>query len=352
MYLITDYHVGLDVNNCVAFYTNFDDNLLARLRRDYEGMCFEGHLILRVLRVMRVGECAFVQSTHPNIGSLSVAFRALIVNYSPRDIIAGCVVRPIREHGRVVMQSQHANTMIIQSREDQDVAVLGAGAVVVVRAIGTFAGPGYDRISVNATLFEPATVTYYYPIARNLASAPRTNALAREKYAPIASFSGGDDDAPPEPVNVIRAAMLASDYLARALAAAKEKHDGLPTVIRALFYPFRAPERKPTPAPDAPIALLNILDGRVPANATCVIMPREYNPLDPLVATTTAPISALPSDWVQGELAQPEDVVLARRLEQFIDFAIAGATMAREFADHAKLEATRALIVLQTGKKT
>lgn len=369
MYLEIDFQVGLDIGSCVAFYTNFERNLIERLRRDYDGVCYDGNLIIRVLRVVRCGECAFIAPTMPTIGTLSVVFRALVVNYSPDDLIAGCVVRPIKDHGRITMNSSHANVIIIQTKEAQDVAVLDAGAVVAVRATGVLANPGSDKISVGAELYEPSATTYYFPImAGTIEHAATSEALTRTKYVGVGSLaelflegevrshSGqitGDDYHAIDSIHgmtVVQAARDAHEYLAATMTRISKEHATLPNNIRALFYPFRK-EREPASVAAAALETINLLEARIPDAATCVVVCGEYNPLDAKICVSMAPLASLPESWVRGGLAQPAGVVLARRLENFIDFAIAGAIMAIEFMDPAKLIASKSLITLQASKK-
>jgi hypothetical protein len=340
MFLKVNYQVGLDINNCVAFYTNFDENLIARLHRDYDGICYGGNLILRVLSVVRTGECMFLNSTSATTGTLSVIFAALVVSYAPGDLIAGCVVGPIRDPTRVTMQSTHANAMIVQTGGDQDTAVLNTGAIVTVYVTGSYAGPGFDRISVTANLYEPSPITHYYPVMPGT-SADAGEEMSVEKYIAIAQ----QDE---RGLTVVQAARLAADYLRATFAEIGADHTSLPDNVRQMFYPFRAEKAQG----DARIATIDmLLDARVPSDATCLVACCEYNPLDGKIGVATCPLAELPGDWIKGELSQPVGVVLARRLERFIDFAYAAARMAREFADPAKLVASRNLIVLQAGKK-
>ena len=364
MYLKIDYQVGLDINNCVAFYTNFDENLITRLRDTYDGICYNGNLIIHVISVVKVGECMFVSPVLSTTGTLSVVFRALVVNYSPGDIIAGCVVRPIKGHGRITMQSVHSNAMIVQTKEDQDTSVLGTDAVVTINATGVYAGPGSDRISVCATLYNPSAVTYYYPImAGTHAQAPNSESMTREKYisqlaidnilapmsAPPSNSGTIMEDIPG--ITIIQAARDAAEHLGIVSQRARAEFAKLPEIVRKLFYPFRE-EREPDVVKSGAVKTINLLDVlAIPDNATCLVMCGEYCPLDGKIGVTANPISSFPEDWVLGELAQPLGVVVARRLEKFIDYATAGSVMLREFMIPAKLEASRNLIVLQSKKK-
>ena len=345
MFLRINYQVGLDINNCVAFYTNFEDNLLARLHHDFDGICYGGNLILRVLSVVKHGECMFVNSTAATVGTLSVIFCALVVSYGPGDLIAGCIVGPMRDSGRITMQSEHANAIIIQTKEDQDVSVLNTGSIVAIYVTGFYAGPGCNRISVTANLYEPSTATHYYPImSGSNAQLATCDAMTANKYAPIRAVLS---DQSMEGATILQAARDAAEYLRATFKEVGATHASLPGNVRKMFYPFR--EEK---APTAPqIEIIDLLSARIPPDATCLVACCECNPLDGKIGVATCPVADLPSDWIKGELTQPAGVVFARRLERFIDFALAGATMAREFADPAKLSASRNLIVLQAGKK-
>jgi hypothetical protein len=392
MYLIVDYQVGLDIGDCIAFYTAFEQNLIALLRRDYDGVCRDGNLILRVLRVMRTSECMFVCATTPTVGSLNVIFRALVVNYSPNDLIAGCVAQIIKPRNLIVVGSQFATVLITQSEGDGVSPILSANSVVSVVTTGTAASPGDSHISVFANIHEPSAQTYFYPITPGThAQIVTCKAMSREKYAPIMSileligYSPSSPDAPsddasdvpsdapasadtPQPLaragaadmingtTVLLAAREIAEYMNGVIKRCSAVHERMPSVIRKLFYAFKE-ERVPdglrpdgkTPAVLA--GLIDLLDPRIPDNATCIVTCGELHPLDGKVGYTTRDIASLPETWVRGELEQPAGVVLARRLERFIDSMLVAATTAMEFMDPVKLRASQSFITLQAKRK-
>lgn len=354
MYLIIDYQIGLDIDNCVTFFINPEANLLARLRRDYDGICFNGNLILHVLKVIRTGECVLNNPTNPTIGSLDVIFRAVAINYSPNDIVAGCVVRPIRENERITMTSEYANVMIVQTKENQDIAILTADTIVTIRVTETLAYPGFSRISLWASLYEPLPITYYYPIIPGTQNSIISNeSVTRAKYVSQQDINlmATNPDADIQGLSILEAARQAAEYLATVLQDVGSQQAMLPSIIRQLFYPFQKQTAPPPKVGDSPLVIQDLLELHVPPDATCFVACAELNPLETKIGISSAPLSELPQTWVQGELAQSAGVIVTRRLEKFIDYAIAGATMARAFIDPAKLTASKNLIVLQSKKK-
>lgn len=358
MYLIVDLQVGLDIENCIAFYTNFADNLLARLHKDFDGICLSGFLILNILDVVKASECIFNHVTRPTLGSLSVMFRACVVSYRPGDIVAGCVVRP-ENHERITMISRHANAMIIQTKEGQSTAVLTTNAVAITSIIEVYACPGQPRISFNSNLYEPRKITYYYPIIPGtIERMNEDRALTCEKYADIQKINillnalQAHEDADTSLISgitVMQAAQLAHEFFIKSMKEIGAERAALPGIVRQLFYPYmdKVPRK-----PRDDIQEQNLLQWRgLPNDATCIVMCSEFHPFDGQIGMTNLPQEKYPRDWVQGEIAQPAGVVLARRFERFIDYLVAGEVMAREFVDTAKLTATKSLIILQTQNK-
>lgn len=354
MYLIIDFQVGLDINNCITFYTNFADNLLARLRHDYNGICFNGCLILYVIEVIKAGECVFSHPTLPTLGSLSVVFRACVVQYSAGDMISGCVVRSMKPHDELAMISEHANALIIPTAEGQDTDVLTTDSVVTINVIGAFANPGSPKIALNAHLYEPQPTTHYYPIipGTHAQMFAEGEALTRKKYARIGDVMLARKEMTViQGITIQEAAIAMIEYFAHVMREIGAARAPVPDIIRRLFYPFKAQR---TIGKDI-AAFVNVQDvvrasTIIPPNATCLVSCAEFHPFDGHIGISTTPLEDIPGDWIR-EIAQPAGIVLTRCLERFIDYLGAGIALSQELVNPTKLMATKNLIVVQTNKK-
>lgn len=367
MFVIAEFPVDLDIENCTTFYVGFEDNLLARLRADYNGRCFSGFLILQVQSVIRVGMCIFSDPIHPTVGHISVIFLALACSIAPGEILT-CEVQPIREQGPIHARGAHfvasiqphgttstsaaslSTSAASLSSKGSEVDVLTAGAIVSVRALYTSAQPMSPWISVIGNVFDPPTATIFYPIIAGTQKDARAHdAMTREFYAPVAEvIAAGNDESAQiaiQRVSVVRAAESARRLLTEIQKGAQKE---VAILVRRLFHPLIGSEDIPK---SEKYQAIDAFNGEIDVGATYFIVPREASPLDATIFVAKISAADIPPDWVQGALPRPAGIVMARLLEQYIHATTAAAIMMREFADHAKLGKSQAIIIAQTQKK-
>jgi hypothetical protein len=354
MYLIARFFVDIDVVNPIEFYMNFDQNLISKLRQLYDGICYGGRLILRVVGIADVGECVINQPTSATLGVLSVAFDAVVVDYKPGDLITCVGVRASRD-GITMVRAKHSDIMLDQPRGSRELELLQPESAVVVRLQNTDANPGYRTIAARGAIFSPDRATYYYPIATagDSVSDGAEDMLTRAIYIPLsaimrafdgelAKVGGGDADFPDDMprVNVREALRDAMDVWAHLEVNEKLKSVIVPSMFNALTAGASV-------APvHAECTRVNLVDCAAKPGATCLVIPGDVPPLDGKVDIAMLSTDKLPADWKCAAIAQPADVVIARCMEHQIDLISAAVALAREFSNPACMSATMGLMKL------
>ncbi len=92
MIILRRISTAITVGDCIGIYTD-PDNIRALVAKTYEGICFAGCYILKIERLIYVGECEINRDGAPNVGTIPVTFEAQAVVYLPGEIINGCVVK-------------------------------------------------------------------------------------------------------------------------------------------------------------------------------------------------------------------------------------------------------------------
>lgn len=351
MYLITRYTVDIEIANCVEFYTNFDQNVISQLRQLYDGICYGGRLILRVIDVERVGECVINQPTSPTLGILSVAFIALVVDYKPGDLLACVGVRASRD-GLTMVRAKHADIILDRTGTSREIDLLQPESVVIIRMQNTDANPGYKSIAARGSIFAPDRATYYYPIEPGtIADADESPEMTRAIYAPLSAmlraFDGALASAQEGDFANIAHGVNVREALRDAVEAweSAEANEKLKTVIAPSMF-NTLPVGVAPQAASAGFVRADLVDCRIPRGTTCLVMRGDVPPLSGKIDIATIALDQIPADWKRGAIAQPAGTVLAARMEHQINVITAGMVLLRELTNPARLSATAVLMRL------
>lgn len=358
MYLIRKYDVTVEVENCTEFAINLEYNLLMHLRDSYDSICYGGQLILHVLRVNRYGQLVINNPIVPTLGIISVTFTALVADYKQDDIVASIYVDVLKDHGRIVMHAKHIAAMVISSHDDEnELALLRAKSVTLIAIKASLANPGSSNIAVNASLYNPTPITYYYPItSETIADFRNSRELTMQLYAPISvilrKFSHAITDTPQidyselsaiEGITIKQAFEDARNYFAKVSGEYTGKQELLKTtIIPTMFRPFR--EIPKLPANVMHHDLDSLYD--IPRDTTAFVICGEYSPLDCKIGTINVPLSQIPDNWKAGALTQSTGCAFAKIIEHYLNVITSAITLMHELSDTAKLTASSPLIQL------
>ncbi len=86
-------------------YSQTDELVL--LKEAYEGVCYNGCLILEILEVKQKSLIGILSDDRTCPGSIDVTFSATVEEYSPGDIIVATIVKPLGSGNSLLCTSEH-----------------------------------------------------------------------------------------------------------------------------------------------------------------------------------------------------------------------------------------------------
>lgn len=321
MYIIADFSISLDIDDCVGFCQDKSANVLAEIRKRYDGMCYSGVKILRAVSIVRMGECVFTSQLSATTGSLCATFRAIVVAIYPGDLLPACArvtkVGATDAHaGPIIFRGEH---VVVANNQATMRAIVQEGAIVPMVASAVSANVPCECLSVVGSFYEPSRVTLFYPFT---GTSHLSEVLSERKYIKIQDIRAGNmDDAAPS--SIIDATLAALDDLNS--INSKYSND-IKKIVASLFYI----EGKPS---DSLLIIPISARMEIPSNVTCLVANYGANPFDGKIAFSSARIEELPETWKQGAIAQPASLVIRRYLEQVMSFAITGAELTRAYGN-------------------
>ncbi len=126
--------------------------ILDKLKEQYEGKCFSGCLIKKILSVDQMG--SVIMSTRHQDGTAfcDIRFKAIGFVYSKYDILYNCIVQNIEKNGSIVCKNENA---AIKIRGHAALSKISKGDVILARVGVCKYNINQPRISVNAYPFIP-----------------------------------------------------------------------------------------------------------------------------------------------------------------------------------------------------
>jgi DNA-directed RNA polymerase subunit E'/Rpb7 len=248
---------AININDCIGFYTDFENNLMDLLKNRFINRCFRKCFIIEILEIIRSSECVINQDGAPDFGTINVIFDVNAIIYTPGEIINGVNVVSRDGSGILTCDTEHANIVVGYDPLFNSVYV---GQKISIRVYKTKYTIGSDKIDISAVpvVFEKSAILF--------------------KYIP--------DNLPGDFVNYISD----NESKINAVNAELEKLKNEPgyKVFSMLFYPFSTPKELPKGA-----AQMSIFEfAKNPPNKQC------YITRDPRILHTTSLIAVYdtPSD--------------------------------------------------------
>ncbi len=141
---------AIDVADCIGIYTD-PNNIYNIIVNTYEGICCFGCYILKVLRIVKTGECEINRDGAPGFGTIPVIFDVQAIVYLPGEIINGCIVQ--KQTNGILNCNTNITDIMVKSH--QLISSLTPGQIVSVRVGRVRYDPGSARVAVNAVMFLP-----------------------------------------------------------------------------------------------------------------------------------------------------------------------------------------------------
>lgn len=143
---------GVDITDPIKFAAD-PHALINLLAATYEGKCYAGCLVEKVLRVVEESECRINQYGYPNFGTTHVAFEVSATVFSEGEIINGCIVQNRNVSG--VMICSHPKAAIIMPVH-KNLESIQNGQIISVRVGHARYGIGTNKIAINARPLLPS----------------------------------------------------------------------------------------------------------------------------------------------------------------------------------------------------
>lgn len=341
MFIIVDTCVGLTTASCVSFCKNLRQNALEQVRREYEGKCINGNLLLRVVDVLNVGNVVMNDRRDRAAGHVSVVFRSLALSCKRGDTIGPLVMEPRKSGASIILKGKHVNASIDW---DENVGVIAAGAHLILEAIETYAGPRLSFFAARGRLI-PMPGEHNFPVGGEL-RVGEENPLLIKHYVSAADAkmliggAGGAESAALTPLNIIDAAVAARDYLKSKIAALAD----VSNVGRMLALVAKSLGTDIGPSGSDFIAtnLIDIAKTAVasPASLAGVTMIAVKGPT--ISATVELRKGAQPQQIAVADLPTPAPKILAILLERYVSMAVAVADLIEVYAEGEGMPALNA----------
>jgi hypothetical protein len=153
------------IKDCIKAAENLNEELLTQLRHTYEGKCFAGSRIIRILNLKSADSfetsplICISTITDDGSGDVDVRFEAEAIILEPGEILNNCVIAPTKERrGIIHLEHEHATVVI---KGDSNLS-LKAGQIVSCKVEKSDCNPLSGKINVIASL----NLKYDHPIIK------------------------------------------------------------------------------------------------------------------------------------------------------------------------------------------
>lgn len=141
--------IGIDIYDPINVYAD-SDVILHIVADRYENRCYRGCFILKVNKILRMGECVIAQNGGDSYGTIPIIIEVDAIVYAVGEIINGCVVNNKDKMNMIVCASQHANIILMSSTL---MNAITTNHIISVRVVNVKYVHGEDKVSVSAIPF-------------------------------------------------------------------------------------------------------------------------------------------------------------------------------------------------------
>lgn len=153
------YESIVNLSSVEMYMPDLDIVILDKLRKIFEGKCFQSSLIHKIIRIIRRSLVRPAQNLTDGSGNVNVVFEAEAIVYNENDIITDCVVKNVERSGELICKIDHA---AIHIRGNVILRGIQIGQTIPIRVVTVRYSKGKDNITINATpYFHPMSVFLY-----------------------------------------------------------------------------------------------------------------------------------------------------------------------------------------------
>lgn len=162
--------IGINIDDPVGLYSDFDNVLMALLKERYVGKCLRNCYVLDINRVVRASECLINQDGAPDFGTINLIFEAQALVYNIDEVIVACKMIK-NTHGIMILSSQYADIMIPTDNSMESITI---GQIIPIKVESIRYALGHSKIAIKGLISLPEKTFKIYkltlPVAEQVIS--------------------------------------------------------------------------------------------------------------------------------------------------------------------------------------
>jgi hypothetical protein len=152
--------VSLDIEDPISTYANANTNILRKLQAKYEGRCYAGCFIMKVLNIVKRSECIIMQNTESCDGSINVMFRAQVIQLLPGEVLHNNKIIKKELERKLLVATNNICSLNINTEGIYDSVAPGQKVpAVIVQSLCTV---GSDHVTAYANPYVPTAAFTAY----------------------------------------------------------------------------------------------------------------------------------------------------------------------------------------------
>jgi hypothetical protein len=160
MNIVKEYevHMNLDANEV---YAASDDYILGKIKKFYEGRCYNGTFVTTIRRIVRKSDIYCTKNKNDGSSELDIIFEADAIIYTAGTIIPDCEIKHIDANGQIICALPNVAIRLDVNRMMQ---TLGPGSKIPVKINQASYSIGKHEISVLGEAYVPPSKPFTYII--------------------------------------------------------------------------------------------------------------------------------------------------------------------------------------------
>lgn len=155
---------SIDVVNPIKAYSAPETYLMEILSNKFDGKCYAGCLIERVIRIHKRGFCMVDKFGDPNIATVHVVFEAEVIIYNPGEVIHGCTIKSKDLKTGIIALTKGTTVNIMTMDPHRIFEKLVKDQLVSVVVGSSKYKINYSKITINSTIMLFPVTTRVYAV--------------------------------------------------------------------------------------------------------------------------------------------------------------------------------------------
>jgi hypothetical protein len=151
--------IAMNIQDCIGLYTDVYNNLKNMIIDRYKGRCLRQSYILDILDIIKYSDCVINQDGMPDFGVINVIFEAMVIVYTPGEIINNCRVVSNEVTSPIICSAPYTDVVISRNQMLNSIQVDQIISVRVHKVKYTIGG---TKMTVSAVLLTPTKTPTLY----------------------------------------------------------------------------------------------------------------------------------------------------------------------------------------------